>query len=374
VLSPYYQASTKGYYVEHPEIVPSARRWSFPYKYRLRPPQTGELLDVSRDRLLGAFAVVAAASIWGTLGLFAKILYAQGVSFESLVAVRASIGWAAVLLFVLATRGARSLRVSRRDLVFLVPLGLVGIGFFYLLYFYTVRESTVGTAAILLYSSPAFVVVLARLFLKEALNAAKVIALFLTIGGIFLVAGAYDPANLEVSPKVLLAGLLSGVTYGLYSIFGRPVAGRLDPSIILSYALFFGASLLVVTALPTLGTLAGLSVGSYVLLLMLAVVHTTLGFALYTFGLGRLGAGRAAIVATVEPVVAGALGVVLLAEDLTLPKVVGAALVISGAVLAQVRVCKHFSKSSEASPRAQNATASGSGPSCAAKRGRNGRS
>jgi drug/metabolite transporter, DME family len=182
--------------------------------------------------------------------------------------------------------------------------------------------------------------VLARLFLKEALNAAKVLALFLTMGGIFLVAGGYDPANLEVSPKVLLAGLLSGLTYGLYSIFGRPVAGRLRSSIILSYALFFGASLLVVAALPTLGTLADLSVSSYALLLMLAVVHTALGFALYTFGLGRLGAGRAAIVATVEPVVAGALGAMLLGEDLTVPKVVGAGLVISGAALAQGRVRK----------------------------------
>jgi drug/metabolite transporter, DME family len=326
--------------VEHPENVSSARRQGLPYKYRLRAPRTGEFFDVTRDRLLGAFAVVAAASIWGTLGLFAKILYAQGVSFEALVAVRASVGWAAVFLFVLATGGAGRLRVSGRDLAFLVPLGLVGIGFFYLLYFYTVRESTVGTAAILLYSSPAFVVVLARLFLNEALNAAKVFALFLTLGGIFLVAGAYDPANLEVSPKVLLAGLLSGLTYGLYSIFGRPVAGRLEPSVILSYALFFGASLLVVTAIPTLDTLAGLPAGSYALLLMLAVVHTTLGFALYTFGLGRLGAGRAAIVATIEPVVAVALGTVLLAEDLTLPKVVGAILVISGAVLAQVRLQK----------------------------------
>lgn len=292
-------------------------------------------MDLKGDRiLLGGLAVVAAASIWGTLGLFAKILYAQGVSFESLVAVRASVGWVAVMIFVLATGGAGSLRVSGRDLASLVPLGLVGVGLFYLLYFYTVRESTIGTAAILLYSSPAFVVVLARLFLSEALNAAKVLALFLTAGGIFLVAGAYAPANLEVGPTVLLAGLLSGLTYGLYSIFGRPVAGRLGPSVILSYALFFGASLLVVAALPTLGTLAGLPAGSYALLLMLAVVHTTLGFALYTFGLGRLGAGRSAIVATVEPVVAGALGVALLAEDLTLPKALGAALVISGAALA----------------------------------------
>jgi DME family drug/metabolite transporter len=300
-------------------------------------------LDLTRDRILGAVCVVAAATIWGTLGLFAKILYADGVSFESLVAVRASVGWAAVMLFVLATGGARSLRVSGRDLAFLIPLGLVGIGLFYLLYFYTVRESTVGTAAILLYSSPAFVVVLARLFLKETLNAAKVLALFLTMAGIFLVAGAYDPANLEVSPVVLVVGLLSGLTYGLYSIFGRPVADRLRPSVILSYALFFGALLLVVAALPTLDTLAGLSMGSYALLLMLAVVHTTLAFALYTFGLGRLGAGRAAIVATVEPVVAVALGALLLGEDLAFPKVIGAVLVISGAALAQVRLRKHVS-------------------------------
>jgi DME family drug/metabolite transporter len=75
------------------------------------------------------------------------------------------------------------------------------------------------------------------------------------------------------------------------------------------------------------------------------VVHTTLGFALYTFGLGRLGAGRAAIVATVEPVVAGALGTALLAEVLTVPKVAGALLVISGAALAQVSrsALQHFS-------------------------------
>ena len=294
-----------------------------------------------KDRLLGVLAVAAAASIWGTLGIFAKMLYAEGVSFEALVAFRATVGWMAVLAFLLITGGARRLKVPGWDLAFLVPLGVIGIGAFYLLYFYTVQESTVGTAAILLYSSPAFVVVLARLFLGEALGTVKVVALLLTTFGIFLVVGAYAPASLEVSPTVLATGLLSGLTYGLYSIFGRPVAGRLSPPVILSYALFFGASLLVIAALPTLGTLAGLSFGSYALLAMLAVVHTTLAFALYTFGLGRLGAGRAAIVATVEPVVAGTLGTVLLGEDLTVPKAVGGVLVISGAALAQVRVEKN---------------------------------
>jgi DME family drug/metabolite transporter len=287
--------------------------------------------------LLGALAVAAAASMWGTLGFFAKILYAQGVSFESLVAVRASVGWLAVIGFLLATQGTRSLRVSGRDLTFLLPLGLIGIGAFYLFYFYTVRESTVGTAAILLYSAPAFVVILARLFLREPLNAAKVFALLSTVGGIFLIAGAYDPANLEVSPKILLTGLLSGLTYGLYAIFGRPLAGHLSPAVILSYALAFGSALLFAAAIPTLDTLAGLPAVSYALLLMLSVVHTALAFALYTFGIRHLGAGRAAIVATIEPVVAGILGVTLLNEELSVLKVLGALLVLAGAALAQVR-------------------------------------
>ena len=302
-----------------------------------------------KARLVGVLAVGAAASIWGTLGFFAKVLYAEGVSFEALVAVRASVGWVAILLFVLLARGAGSLRVARRDFLFLVPLGLVGIGAFYLLYFFTVRESMVGTAAILLYSSPAFVSLLAWIFLKETLGVLRILALALTFGGIFMVVGGYDLADLEISPLVVATGLLSGLTYGLYSIVGKPVVGRLDPAVILSYALGFGTVLLVIFALPTFHTLVGLTSGSYALLFMLAVVHTSLAFGLYTVGLKRLDAGQAAIVATVEPVVAGAIGVVLLGETLTAPKVLGALLVLTGAALAQVRLEK-ASRHKDASP------------------------
>jgi drug/metabolite transporter, DME family len=73
---------------------------------------------------------------------------------------------------------------------------------------------------------------------------------------------------------------------------------------------------------------------------VLAVVHTALAFGLYTAGLKCLDAGQAAIVATVEPVVAGAVGVILLGEALTAPKVFGALLVLAGAALAQARLEK----------------------------------
>ena len=95
--------------------------------------------------------------------------------------------------------------------------------------------------------------------------------------------------------------------------------------------------MLLAAALPTLDTLAGLSATSHALLFMLAVAHTAMAFGLYTYGLKRLDAGQAAIIATVEPVVAGTVGVALLGESLTVPKVLGALLVLAGAMLAQKR-------------------------------------
>ena len=278
--------------------------------------------------------------MWGTLGYLAKLLYVQGVSFEALVAFRAVFGWFAIAGFLLATQGVSTLRVGRRDLLFLFFMGLFGVAGFYLFYFYTVQESTIGTAAILLYSFPAMVAVLARIFLGESLTPPKILALVLVVGGIFLVAGAYDPVNLEVSPFVLATGLLAALCFGLYPIFGKPVTGRLDPSTILTYALGFGALVLFVTAIPTLDTLVGLPPGYYALLFSMALAHTALGYALYTFGIRRLEAGQTAMIATMEAVVAMVLGVMLLGEALTFLKVLGGLLVLSGAVLAQIRLRK----------------------------------
>lgn len=245
-----------------------------------------------------------------------------------------------MLGFVVLTRRTSRLKVSPRDLLYLIPLGMVSIGAFYLLYFYTVQQSTVGEAAILLYSSPAFVVILARLFLKETLSLPRLAALFLTATGIVLVVGAYNPAALDVRPIVVFTGLGAGLSYGLYSVVGKPLTGHLPSYVIVSYILGIGAVILVLCALPTIGTLSGLSGEAYALLGVTVVVHTALTYALYTFGLQRLEAGQAAILATVEPVVAGIMGAVLLNEELTALKLLGGVLVISGAALSQVRAGK----------------------------------
>lgn len=290
------------------------------------------------ERLVGIILVASAATIWGTLGLVASVVYDAGVSFEALVLTRAGGAFLVVLAFAMLTGKLGSLKVRTRDLLSLAPLGIVAIGCFYLLYFYTIGESGVGTAAVLLYSSPAFVVILARVFLGEALSLPRIAALLLTASGIGLVVGAYDLASLDIRPFVVLTGLGAGLSYGMYSVIGKPLTGRLPGPVINCYMLGIGAAVLFVAALPTLDTLAGLSPGAYLLLLVSALVQTAFAYALYTTGLKRIEAGQASIVSTVEVVVAGLVGTIFLAEEMTAMKVLGAALVISGAVLAQIRL------------------------------------
>jgi drug/metabolite transporter, DME family len=139
---------------------------------------------------------------------------------------------------------------------------------------------------------------------------------------------------------VLLTGLLSGLTYGLCSIFGKLLSRPLSPITILSYALGIGAALLLVAALPTLRTLAGLSFGFYALLFILAVVHTALAFGLYTAGLKRLDAGQAAIVATVDRWRRARSGSPCSGRRSPRQSFSGALLVLAGAALAQVRCSK----------------------------------
>jgi drug/metabolite transporter (DMT)-like permease len=120
-------------------------------------------LDAARERILGGLAV-AAASTWGTLGLFAKILYAQGVSFESLVAVRASVGWLAVVGFLLM-------------------LSVVHTALAFALYTFGIRHLGAGRAAIVATIEPVVAGVLGVTLLHEELTALKALGASLVLAG-----------------------------------------------------------------------------------------------------------------------------------------------------------------------------------------------
>ena len=174
-------------------------------------------------------------------------------------------------------------------------------------------------------------VVLSDLLWREKLTRRKLAALALTFGGCVLVTGVLG-GGAQVTLRGFLLGLGSGFFYALYSIFGRYALARYGPYTVTLYTFVFaGAGSLVFLNPEELGS-AFQTGGTLPAALGLVVVSTALPYLLYTAGLARVESGRAAILASVEPVVAALVGVLVFREPMS-PTLGAGILCILGAVL-----------------------------------------
>src|SRR5699024_1644672 len=115
-----------------------------------------------------------------------------------------------------------ALRLKRwTDIKYFIGTGIFSIIFFNYTMFKTIELASISISAALLYTGPAFVVILSRLIFKEKLTNQKLIALILTLIGTSLVVELF-PLSVDNLPiSTILIGLCSGLGYALYSIFSK---------------------------------------------------------------------------------------------------------------------------------------------------------
>lgn len=282
--------------------------------------------------------VAAAALLWSTLGVAFKALGAYGLGPVHIGFLRAAIAGAA-LAALLVVRQER-VRLARRDVPLFLAYGVVSVAVFFVVYPTAVRISTVTMAVVLLYTAPAWVALMGALFLGERVTVGKGAAIALAVAGGALVAGAYDPRALRGNLPGVAAGLLSGLTYATLGIFGKAALRRYPPVTVMAYALGVGAlALLPFALLDARGLLEPLQSPTALALVLYTGLGPTAGsFLLYVAGLRRMGdAGRASVVATLEPVAAAALAYVLLGEVLASWQWLGVALVVAAIVALQAK-------------------------------------
>lgn len=283
----------------------------------------------------GYLRITGAAVLWGSIGVAGRAAFAAGVPPLEAAFFRALLAFVTVAIIVLVT-DASVLRIRPRDLILFGAFGLISIAVFFFVYLYAISRTTVATAAILLYTAPAFVIVLSALLFHEPLTRRKAAALGLAFAGCVLVVRGYDPASLRVNLPGVAAGLTSGFTYAMYSIFGKTALRRYPPITTLTYALGIGAVALGLVALPLGAVRLAHTPAAWRAILYLALVTTLLAQWLYLAGLQRVEAGRASLVATLEPVIAAAFGYLLLGERLEPWQLVGGAFVISAVLTIRV--------------------------------------
>lgn len=281
---------------------------------------------------LAVCSILAAATLWGVQGLFSRALGELNIPGLPIMVVR-NLGGAALLALVFLVADRTAFRVRLRELPLLALMGMCGVLGMNLLYYRSQQISSLAVAAILLYTAPTIVVLFSALIWKDPITKRKLLALVLAFLGCGFVAGMLS-GSLAISSQGLAVGLVNALAYASYTLFGRKALTWRGPLTVLFYALLFaGLGGLVLCPAQEL-VLLGTTSGAMTQTLCMMVLSTVVPFVLYTKGLAGLGdSGKAAILASVEPVVAALLGIVAFGEPLTLGVALGLACVLGAVAL-----------------------------------------
>ncbi len=283
--------------------------------------------------------IIVAGILWGTMGLFVRGLSADGFSSMEIVALRVL----AALLFmaiVILLYNKKLFRIRLRDCWCFVGTGVFSLTFFNFCYFQTIMMTSMSIAAILLYTAPIIVVLLSSVLFQEKISAKKIGAILAFLGCVF-VTGMIGGEGLVISPLGILFGLGSGLGYALYSIFSRYAIERGYESFTISFYTFLFAAIGTLFLIPVQETalkLAGGNTGRDLLLILgIALIATVLPYILYTLGLSHVENGKASIMASIEPVVATLLGILVFGEHMTAVGTIGVLFVLAAIVLLNLK-------------------------------------
>lgn len=280
------------------------------------------------SRAIGASLIILSAAAFGTLGIFARLSYADGADPLTVLMLRFGLA-APVMLILMALRRAPMPRGwTLVWLVLMGGLGYVGQSF---AYFTAVSVASPGLVALLFYTYPAIVTVLAALFLRERLRASTISMLIIVLVGTALTLGPAI-ATEQTQPLGVACALAAAIIYAIYILVGSritPQAGALSSStvIIFSAAVVFGS------VVAWRGPKFPSSPAGWGAIVGIALISTVLPIVAFFVGLARVGATAASTLSTVEPVVTVLLAALVFADHLSPIQLVGGALILVAAVV-----------------------------------------
>jgi len=265
--------------------------------------------------------VLLSGILWGVIGLFNRGLTAAGFSARDIVLVR-NLGSMAVLgiAFLLTDRSVFRIRLKHLPLFF--GTGVVSVLCFTICYFSCQQMCSLAVAAALLYTAPAFVVVMAAILWHDYFTKEKLAALLIAFLGCTFVTGLWS-GDVSVTLWGAALGIGSGFFYALYSIFAHYALAYYKAYTVTFYTFVFAGvgALFVADPVEVAASLTSPKIA--LLALGLVIVSTVLPYVFYTKGLSGLDSGKAAILASIEPVTAAVVGVAVFGEPMTVMVVLG---------------------------------------------------
>lgn len=290
-----------------------------------------------RRVLLATLACIVAATCWAANAVIATGAFERGISPARLAETRVVVALVPLLAYLLIVR-RDLLRPPRAALPWIVAFGacMAAVNFAYYL---AIDRVPVGVAISLQYTAPVLILAATALLARVAPQPLTWLAGLLTVIGAVLVSGAVAGDGIRTIDELgVAAGIASALTYAGYLVTAA-AAGARGSHPASTLALGFGVATLVwAVVLPLWSWPFELLADPQVAWRVLAVglLGTLLPFALTVWALRILSSAVAGIATTTEPVLAALLAWVFLQQALTVPQLIGGALVVAGVLLAQL--------------------------------------
>ncbi|WP_458408214.1 DMT family transporter [Anaerotignum sp.] len=277
--------------------------------------------------------VIIAGVCWGLIGVFTKAIDTLGFTEIQMLFVKGVLATTMLFLITFFKDKSQLKLKNWKDIRYFVGTGICSFSFFSWAYMKAVNLTNLGVAAVLLYTAPTFVMLFSILLFKEKMTKTKGIVLLMTFVGCIFVTGLLE-GGLNFTWQGIAIGLAAGVGYALYSIFGTYAIRAGYGSLTISLYTFLLATIVITFLVePAVVVTQITEMGQWPLAISFALLTTVVPYLTYTKGLSGLPASKASVTATIEPVVAAILGIVVFHESVTMLKLTGIVLVLSSVVV-----------------------------------------
>ncbi|MEZ5115853.1 MAG: EamA family transporter [Candidatus Nanopelagicales bacterium] len=299
---------------------------------------------VTSASAVGVGMYLLAALLFAFNGSLAKLAMGAGLDPMHLTQLR-NAGAALVLVGYVAVTNRGAFRIRRGELPFLLAYGVIAFVLVQFLYFFTISRLPLGIGTLLAFLAPVVVALWVRFGRGQEVSGRLWGGIGLTLAGLALVAQVWQGLRLDLVG--VLAGLLLAVALALYWVLGEAGQVHRDGVSLTMWGFVFASAAWAVIApwwgfpYDVLGAATDPVAGGFPELPVWAVMvwsvllGTVIPFLLVIGSLRRIGAQRAGVVATTEPLWAGLIALVLLGETLTWVQALGGCIVIAGVVLAE---------------------------------------
>ncbi len=282
----------------------------------------------------GILSCLVAAVLFGTNAVASKYLMSAGLS--PLVLSQGRVSFAAILIILwLGLRKPNAFRLKPFDIIHFTLLGSIGMAGVNACYFTAISKIPTAAAILIEYLAPALIAVFAWAFMHQRMGYVKFMALFLALGGCYLVVGGYNVDLLSLNLGGLFWGLGAALTYSFYIIYSEYSLRTYSPWTLVCYALVVATIAYNVVLSPKNLLTMGWDKTSWTLIFLSASLGTVVPMGLFAHGVELLRSTRATIVSTFEPIAAGLMAFLFLGERLLSLQIVGGLAVLIAVVLIQ---------------------------------------